>query len=43
MEERKCLYCRKIFQTDIPEKKYCCRKCSVKYRRNKRNAVKYKM
>ena len=30
MEERKCLYCRKIFQTDIPGKKYCCRKCSVK-------------
>lgn len=29
MEERKCLYCRKIFQTDIPGKKYCCRKCSV--------------
>lgn len=43
MEERKCLYCRKIFQTDIPGKKYCCRKRSVKYRRHKRNAVKYKM
>lgn len=37
MEERKCLYCRKIFQTDIPGKKYCCRKCSVKYRRHRMN------
>lgn len=42
MEERKCLYCRKIFQTDIPGKKYCCRKCSVKYRRHRKDGYKNK-